>query len=140
MRRVFTIWILLSCLAGFGLPASAAELNSTTAHLAAGKRLWRVKRCYRRTVRVHEDKYGAIRLSFRVAGDGRVAETWVSLSTASDADLESCVLVAFKNMKFPAPADGEERLVSVAILMTTDSTSEDVIRDAKQSLLGRKRK
>ena len=139
MRRLFAICVVLVGLAGPSLGARA-QLNVTSAHLSARKRLRRVKRCYRRSLRVHEDKYGAIRLSFRVSGSGRVTDRWISLSTVSDVDLDSCVLGAFKNIKFAAPDDGNERVVSVAILMTTDSTSQDVVRDAKQSLLGRKRK
>ena len=58
----------------------------------------------------------------------------------ADADLESCVLAAFKNMRFPAATDGAEHVVGIAILMTNETTPESVVKDAKQSLLGTRKK
>src|SRR4051812_11773017 len=96
---------------------------------ACARRLSRVRSCYREALGKTPGLFGVVAVGMKVAGDGKVGERWIAMSTVGDPVLEGCALKAFEGLIFPAPGgDGVEvrfgMLLSVDIPKKTDKNTE----------------
>jgi hypothetical protein len=67
--------------------------------------------CYERALGRNPKLRGTVRVRFVIGGDGRVVDATEVQEDFPDPQVVSCLLSAFKQLTFPAPAGGEVRVV-----------------------------
>lgn len=108
--------------ANFLSPAQVREIT--------GHKIGAIKRCYKVVLRREPTQFGTVTVDMHVNSSGSVGDAWIGLSSLGNERLESCILTALKKLKFPPRK--RAKLVSVSLLLSTSSSSSEVMQQTQR--------
>ncbi len=74
--------------------------------------------CGRDSISIQTGQEQNLQLKFRVDPAGKVLKgIWVEKMTGADPDLKVCLIKVLKGIQFPAPSDGQTKLITYPLVL-----------------------